>query len=149
MKKLSIIVSMILSILLIGCANASEDTKSGEIVTFTDLSGGIELIDKSGDHYGVVVAESTELVWKDEEMYTKLVEEAKEMVSSGVIEYEYKEWEFVAPGMCVAVELGEKSPSKMHLSNDLLVECHVAKSITVTSLGETYVNPFTVTSGDL
>lgn len=143
MKKLSIVVSMIAIALLIGCANTSEHTKSGEIVAGSRF-GGIEFQDVDGKFYGLVAKESTELVWKNENMYAELVEEAQEMVSSGVIEYEYEEWEFIGPGMCVEVEFGEKTGNKMHLRNDLMVDSYLVKKIVVTGLTDDYINPFTL-----
>lgn len=148
MKKLILTTCIVLTVLLAGCTNKNEDMKSGEIVSYSNLPGQIELKDKDGNQYGFVIDESTELVWQDEKMYDELVEEAKAMISSGVIEYEYDEWELVGPGMYVFVESGEKSISKMHLSNDLIVDCYVARTITVIGLDETYKNPFTVTAGD-
>ena len=142
MKRLLVLLSALLIVMLMGCGESSANTKSGEIVSFSKSPGRMEFKGEDGKHYGFVIDETTELVWKDEKLYPQLVEEAKSVVKSE-IEIEYDEWDFVNSNMQVMVESGEKSIVNMYLSNDHVVDCYMAKTITVIGLGEAYINPYT------
>lgn len=132
-----IIICTLVFIVLVGCGNNSANKISGTLV-----SRG-ELYSEDGKSYGFVVDENTKLIWKDKNLYNELVEDAKSEITSS-LEYDIDEWHFVTRGMKVSVELGEKTGNKMHLSNDLMVESYVAKSVTVIALEEDYINPFTL-----
>ena len=132
-----IIICTLVFIALAGCGNNSANKISGKLMS------GASLYSEDGKSYGFVVDENTKLIWKDKNLYNELVEEAKSEITSS-LEYDIDEWHFVTRGMKVSVELGEKTGNKMHLSNDLMVESYVAKSVTVIALEEDYINPFTL-----
>ncbi len=143
-SKLVIILLAMTILALHGCGNSSINKISGEIIA--GGGGTIHLKGEDGKHYGLVANESTELVWKNKKLYKQLEEEAKAEIEmlSPEFRFEYSEWRFVSAGMNITVEIGEKTGSKMHLSNDLMVDGYVAEKITVTGLNETYINPYTM-----
>ena len=134
-----IIICTLVFIALAGCGNNSANKISGTLV-----SRG-ELYSEDGKSYGFIVDENTKLIWKDKNLLKELEDEVKEEIEflRKDVLFEYDEWQFVTGGMKVKVELGEKTGNKMRLSNDLMVWAYVAKSVTVISLEEDYINPFT------